>query len=100
MPAREACIVLCEIAVQHIFRKPVGPAQRFDPIEAGDGFDFRGHRTRGLLVPKYDVADEIGRRKRRRGQSKKLMARLDPMRMADLAGSDVVWAIPERNLIS
>ena len=97
MLAGEPWVVLHEIAVQHILRKFPGPAKGFNPVKVGDGFDFRRHRAGGLLVPEYDVADEIRCRKRRRRQTKKFMAGLDPARMADLFGGDFVVHLQKRN---
>ena len=90
VPAGEPCVVLREIAVQHVFRKFPGLAEGVDPVKIGDSFDFRSHRAGGLLVPEYDVADEIRCRKRRRRQTKKFMTGLNPARMADLFGGDFV----------
>src|ERR1700722_6935946 len=45
------------------------------------------------------MADEIGGRKRRGRQSKKPMGCLDPMRMTDVRGCDLVGHIQERNRI-
>ena len=67
--------------------------------KVGDGFDFRSHRAGGLLVPEYDVADEVRCRERRRRQTKKFMAGLDPARMADLFRGDFVLDVQKRDRI-
>ena len=56
-------------------------------------------RAGRLLVPEYDVSDEIGCRERRRRQAEQLMAGLEPARMARLIGGHRVCHGQQRDRV-